>query len=451
MVGGRDYDTRPFNLATQGQRQPGSSFKPFVLAAALQARASRPDSVWPSRKRVFNVPHTRQREVHRQQLRRHVRGRRSTLARRDDVLRQLGLRRRSASRSGTKRIARAGRADGHPHAGLAQLRDDARRPQAGRHAARHGARLRDVRRPAAGAIDGTPRAPSDAGPGRDRARSTRRDSAASRSSGNQARRRKRGPADAAIADETAAILQPRSSRRAPATRAQLPGVRAPARPARPRTTATPGSSARRTSYTVAVWVGYPDKLKPMKTEFHGEPVAGGTFPALIWHDFMVEASADRPTPRNAKDARAQAASRPRRRADADDDDHAGAGHPTRPAPVPDGGDGAADRRRRRRPTDAADRRRHDGDDAGDRRRRRRRAPAPAADRRGTADARRPRRRPAPPAAPAPATGGAGAGGGASAPRRQRRQRARAAPGGHGRDTYAVPRAQKRHGSSTRLA
>jgi penicillin-binding protein 1A len=39
--------------------------------------------------------------------------------------------------------------------------------------------------------------------------------------------------------------------------------------------------------TVAVWVGYPDKLKPMLTEYHGEPVAGGTFPAEIWHDFMT--------------------------------------------------------------------------------------------------------------------------------------------------------------------
>ena len=28
-------DARPFNLATQGQRQPGSSIKPFMLAAAL--------------------------------------------------------------------------------------------------------------------------------------------------------------------------------------------------------------------------------------------------------------------------------------------------------------------------------------------------------------------------------------------------------------------------------
>ena len=36
MVGGRDYAERPFNLATQGQRQPGSSIKPFILAEALQ-------------------------------------------------------------------------------------------------------------------------------------------------------------------------------------------------------------------------------------------------------------------------------------------------------------------------------------------------------------------------------------------------------------------------------
>ena len=39
----------------------------------------------------------------------------------------------------------------------------------------------------------------------------------------------------------------------------------------------------------AVWVGYPDKLVPMTTEFHGHPVAGGTFPALIWKAFMTKA------------------------------------------------------------------------------------------------------------------------------------------------------------------
>ncbi len=42
-------------------------------------------------------------------------------------------------------------------------------------------------------------------------------------------------------------------------------------------------------YTVAVWVGYPDKLVPMLTDFGGNPVMGGTYPALIWHDFMTGA------------------------------------------------------------------------------------------------------------------------------------------------------------------
>jgi penicillin-binding protein 1A len=48
---------------------------------------------------------------------------------------------------------------------------------------------------------------------------------------------------------------------------------------------------------VAVWVGYPDRLVPMLTEYHGDSVAGGTFPALIWKSFM-----ERALPRYAKDA-----------------------------------------------------------------------------------------------------------------------------------------------------
>ncbi len=61
MVGGRDYATRPFNLATQGQRQPGSSIKPFILASALK-KGYGAGSLWPSRKRVFTVPGTRGKE-----------------------------------------------------------------------------------------------------------------------------------------------------------------------------------------------------------------------------------------------------------------------------------------------------------------------------------------------------------------------------------------------------
>jgi penicillin-binding protein 1A len=47
-------------------------------------------------------------------------------------------------------------------------------------------------------------------------------------------------------------------------------------------------------YVAAVWVGYPNKLIPMTTEFHGKPVAGGTFPALIWKAFMTKALAKSP-------------------------------------------------------------------------------------------------------------------------------------------------------------
>lgn len=36
FLGGYDYNTSNFNLATQGKRQPGSSFKPFVLATAFK-------------------------------------------------------------------------------------------------------------------------------------------------------------------------------------------------------------------------------------------------------------------------------------------------------------------------------------------------------------------------------------------------------------------------------
>ncbi len=46
-----------------------------------------------------------------------------------------------------------------------------------------------------------------------------------------------------------------------------------------------GYTAQRTA---AVWVGYPVGQVPMTNEFGGRPVAGGTFPALIWKEVMDE-------------------------------------------------------------------------------------------------------------------------------------------------------------------
>jgi 1A family penicillin-binding protein len=42
MVGGRDFNKSPFNRATQAKRQPGSAFKPFIYAAAVEG-GMRPD------------------------------------------------------------------------------------------------------------------------------------------------------------------------------------------------------------------------------------------------------------------------------------------------------------------------------------------------------------------------------------------------------------------------
>jgi penicillin-binding protein 1A len=90
-------------------------------------------------------------------------------------------------------------------------------------------------------------------------------------------------------------------------------------------------------WTVAVWVGYADKLKPMLTEFAGAPVEGGTYPALIWHDFMTAADnivAERKAkererkglpPLPPEDQNQQTTSNP------------AATIPTKPAPVPEGG------------------------------------------------------------------------------------------------------------------
>ncbi len=53
MVGGPNFQTKPFNLATQGRRQPGSSIKPFELVTALEEGIS-PYTTYESAPQVFH-------------------------------------------------------------------------------------------------------------------------------------------------------------------------------------------------------------------------------------------------------------------------------------------------------------------------------------------------------------------------------------------------------------
>ena len=138
MVGGENYHKNQFNLATQGERQPGSSFKPFVLATALK------NNVAPST--VLDVaPGDDQRRrpaMGGQQLRGRVpRADRSQAG--DRLLRQLRLLTADGDRGAAERARHRDATRVHDAAqGL--LRDRARR-RAG-DPARDGARLYDLRR-----------------------------------------------------------------------------------------------------------------------------------------------------------------------------------------------------------------------------------------------------------------------------------------------------------------
>ena len=159
MVGGRNYNETPFNLATEGERQPGSSFKAFDLAAALEDGIS-PGSVWTSKQKEFIVPNTRGQErfvVHNDE------GAYSgsntltgaTAFSDNSIFAEVGL------KVGTHKIALARPPHGHHHPALDQPRDDDRRPHSRRHAARHGPRVRDdrARRPARSAAADRTRLP----------------------------------------------------------------------------------------------------------------------------------------------------------------------------------------------------------------------------------------------------------------------------------------------------
>jgi penicillin-binding protein 1A len=282
MVGGRDYAKRPFNLATQGQRQPGSSIKPFILATALKQGIG-PGSVWPSRKQTFTVPGTKGKEKFVVNNFESNYSGQQTLAggltfSDNSVYSTVGI------TIGTKKIARLAEKMGIRtpvssnyamtlgglHQGVTAL-DMAHAYET---FIEHGRRV-------SGSLGS-----SDQGPvGIERVQS---------SDGKTIDRNKirRTPAlPRGVADQTVGIMSTVVSQGTGKRAALGEGQFAAGKTGTTENSGDAWFVGFTERYTVAVWVGYADRLKPMKTEFAGAPVEGGTFPALIWHDFMTSAKA----------------------------------------------------------------------------------------------------------------------------------------------------------------
>jgi penicillin-binding protein 1A len=283
MVGGRSYANSPFNLATSGQRQPGSSFKAFDLAAALEDGIS-PESTWASKQKLFIVHSRRGPErfvVHNDEGAytgsNTLTG--ATAYSDNSIYAEVGL------RVGTHRIARLAHQMGittplstNPAMTIGGLTvgvtplDMAHAYETIAHGGRRvsGTLAENYRPVSIQEVDAGSQVLPD-GAHRDL---------------NHVITKPVLPASVAATETSMleAVLQYGTGR------AAAIGQFAAGKTG---TTTNYGDAwfvGWDSKYTVAVWVGYPNSLVPMTNAFNGGPVLGGTFPALIWHDFMTGAT-----------------------------------------------------------------------------------------------------------------------------------------------------------------
>jgi penicillin-binding protein 1A len=294
MVGGDDYHALPFNLATQGQRQPGSAIKPFILAEALRQGIS-PNSTWASKKMTFDVPKSK--EVFTVNNYEGAYSGISTLARAttfsdNSVFAQVGI------KIGTRKIARLAERMGIRSnvstnwamtlGGLKEGVSPLDMAHAYETFASGGDLVYGTLSPGAeNPRDG--RAPGPVGIRRIEHREGGDGDWTALTLGNGERainrRKTRNVLEKDVAEQVQSLLH-NVVMVGTGTRAQVGDV-----PISGKTGTTEGYGDAwfvgwTPDYTIAVWVGYPNEFKSMETEFNGAPVAGGTFPAGIFKTFV---------------------------------------------------------------------------------------------------------------------------------------------------------------------
>ncbi|MGZ4233418.1 MAG: transglycosylase domain-containing protein [Solirubrobacteraceae bacterium] len=291
MVGGpivngqEDYEHHPFNLATEGHRQPGSAFKPFTLAVALESGYG-PSSLMTSAPADFIVPHTGGKEhfpVHNfgNTYSGTITLANATAFSDNSVYARLGI--QGLGKNGTKRIAgmakkmgiRSPVSDNYAMI-LGGLREGVT-PLDMAHAYETFAEGgRKVFNPKLGAPDQGPTGIAQINCPTCRHKTM---------FDNPTYKRILPPEVAATVQEI--LTGP--VRFGTATAAALSGVVVAGKTG---TTSNYGDAwfvGWTPQMTTAVWVGYPNGLVSMANDFRGGPVEGGTYPAIIWHSFMYQA------------------------------------------------------------------------------------------------------------------------------------------------------------------
>src|SRR5579875_3209530 len=281
-----DYEKYPFNLATEAERQPGSAFKPFTLAVALE-HGYGPDSLFDSKPVDFKDPKVcGQANYAPRNFDNEYEGvvslATATAQSDNSVFTQLGM----SPNVGTTRIARMARAAGIQTpvsqncsmiiGGLKVGVSPLEMAHAYETFAEGGRRVYD---PVLGSPGEGPIGIGEIYCPLVKCRGKRK---------LVATPHYRRVMPAAVAAAVHSLLEG-VVHGGTGTAAAIPGVDVVGKTG---TTNNEGDAwfvGWTPQFTTAVWVGFPNKLVPMLTQFNGGPVTGGTYPAEIWHDFMTQA------------------------------------------------------------------------------------------------------------------------------------------------------------------